>query len=555
MVDLTARSLTITPEFPEPRERSQIRLEVQNKGAAASSVEIAFFVKGRLLTTLNINMGEQSIQTATVPWTPSASGLYTLSAVVDPRYVLTEQDRVDNAATLDVVVASRPPRAAEFAVSDVEVLSAPERPTMLQVTIRNDGSSRASVPLVLRQGEARRVMLVGPVERDKPVRVEIPWGADTKSPINAEINPRFKTAERQPNDNVFLRGARASIDLRVEDLALHTLTFQEGQRRDVTVTFNIVNAGLQPIARSFRSSIEPGTIDPDGNRPFFVTTSRLVGGGVAHVSHTIRNAPAQFTVTVVIDVDQVIAEADESNNTGTINFKNPAPDTDRWVSIGPQRITGISSHGYAWNDATGRLSAIAIDPTSPRTMYVGAQGAGVWKTTNGGQDWQAVADGATVRIAALALDPSKPSRVFLVTPREGVYLSEDSGTSWIQISSADLDAVIHGNVLLINPANSNDMVLASERGVYRSTDGGVTWNLRLSGGRATGLIRRPTNSAILYAAIFHETNNEIAGIYQSFDAGETWVAKQGCPGGSLPVNDAKAMIRLAVSGGQLFASY
>lgn len=323
----------------------------------------------------------------------------------------------------------------------------------------------------------------------------------------------------------------------------------------MTVTFRIVNAGQQAIARDFRSRIEPGGTDAQGTRPFYLTTNNLAADGVVHVSHTITNAPAEFTVTVVVDVDGVVAESDETNNSATTNFKNPAPDIHRWVSIGPRRITGTAAHGYGWNDATGRLSAIAIHPTSPRTMYVGAQGAGVWKTTSGGADWQPVADAATVRVAALALDPGNSSRVFLVTPREGVYRSEDAGTSWVQISTQDLDAVVHGNVLLINPANSKDMVVASERGVYRSLDGGATWMIKLSGGRTTGLIRRPTNVNVLYAALRHETDENIAGIYQSVDGGETWVSKLGCPGGVLPAADANATIRLAVSGEQLFVSY
>jgi len=556
MADLAARSLTVSPEYPTPGEPTQIRLDVHNRGAASTKrVEIAFFVNGQPVATRYITINTQAIQTVTVPWIPKANGLHALSAVVDPRRVLTERDRIDNAADLDVVVAGRPPAAADLAVADVEVLSGSERPTVIYVTVRNDGSARASAPLLVRQGDARRVILVGPVEPGKPLSIEIPWGGDRKGAITAAINPRFGSVERRAGNNTFSRDVRPYLDLRIEDLALHTATLQPDQPRNVTVTFRIVNAGQQAIARNFRSRIEPGTIDPDGPHPFYVTTNSLAAGGVVSVSHTILSAPAEFAVTVVVDVDGVIAESDEGNNSATTGFKNPAPDIDRWVSIGPHRITGSSAHNWAWNDATGRLSAIAIDPASPRTIHVGAQGAGVWKTTNGGADWQPVADAATVRVAALGLDPVKASRVLLVTPREGVFRSEDSGTSWVQISTEDLDAVIHGNALLINPTNSNDMVVASERGVYRSVDGGLTWGLKLSVGRTTGLIRRPTNANVLYAAIYHKTDQNIAGIYQSVDGGETWVLKQGCPGGALPGADADAIIRLAVSGEQLFASY
>src|SRR6185295_11600119 len=135
-------------------------------------------------------------------------------------------------------------------------------------------------------------------------------------------------------------------------------------------------------------------------------------------------------------------------NLATAQFHNPAPDIDRWVSIGPRRLTGASSHGYGWNDATGWLTSIAINPNSPATIYVGAPTGGAWKTTDGGQNWEPVAEAATVRVSALGLDPNNASRVFLVTPRDGVFRSDDDGTSWLQISNQDLNAAVPGGVLL-----------------------------------------------------------------------------------------------------------
>ena len=72
-----------------------------------------------------------------------------------------------------------------------------------------------------------------------------------------------------------------------------------------------------------------------------------------------------------------------------------------------------------------------------------------------------------------ALAPDNPSRVYLVTPVDGVFRSDDRGASWAQISTTNLDAVVHGGVLLINPGNTTDLLVASNQGVYRSIDGGV----------------------------------------------------------------------------------
>jgi CARDB/Sortilin, neurotensin receptor 3, len=449
MADVAVQSLTVSPEFPEPGEPVQIRLEVQNRGSArVQRAQISFLADGQPFATHPLMVVEQTVQTVTLSWTPTTSGLHSISAIVDPKYVLIERDRLDNTAVREVVVAQRPPQGADLVVADVQTAAGPDRPTLLRVTIRNNGKVQASAPLLVRQGESRRVLLAGPVDPGKTSKIEIPWGADSNDPVNVEVDPRFRSAGKH------------------------------------------------------------------GDKSFSL-----------------------------------------GNNSTSIDLKEAASNIDRWVSIGPDRITGSAAFGIAWNDATGRLSAIAIHPTSPQTMYVAGQQSGVWKTTNGGTNWVPITDAVTVRVAALALDPNNPARVYLVTPNEGVYRSEDSGTSWIKVASDDLDAMVYPSVLSINPANSKDMVLASNKGVYRSIDAGKTWVLKLKNGKATGLVRRPSDPNTLYAALRHDTDANVAGIYQSFDAGETWFPKQGCPGGSLPGNDENTLIHLAVSGDQLYASY
>jgi len=96
-----------------------------------------------------------------------------------------------------------------------------------------------------------------------------------------------------------------------------------------------------------------------------------------------------------------------------------------------RRITDSNRHGYPWNDAVGRLSTMAIDPQDTNRIYVGALNAGVWRTTDGGNTWQPIADSLpTLSIAALALDPINHNRLYLVSARNGVFRSDDGGTSW-----------------------------------------------------------------------------------------------------------------------------
>jgi photosystem II stability/assembly factor-like uncharacterized protein len=555
--DLAAASLAVVPEYPAPGERIQLRLNIQNRRPGpAPRVEVVFFADGRVLARRFVRVAALTTATVRVNWTPRSAGVHKLSAIVDPRHVLTERDRTDNVIVRDVTAAPRPPAAVDFAVLSIEAVTEPDRPGSLRVVVANEGKGRGAAPLVLRRdGVAVVSVPAGPIDPGQRVTIEVPWSDTDTGRVSAEINPRFGRREPRADNNILVRETGPSIDLRVADLAFQTAHLETGQQRRVAVTFRIINAGRQAITQSFRTRIDPGIITPDGARPFYVTTPGMPAGGVVHVSHMIESAPANFTLTVTADVDQVIDEPNKGNNLATKQFSNAAPDIDRWVSIGPRRITGSSAHGYGWNDASGRLSAIAIHPNAPKTMYVGAQTGGAWKTIDGGETWAPVAESATVRVAALALAPDNPSRVYLVTPQDGVFRSDDEGTSWTQISTQNLDAIVHGGVLLINPGNTSDLLVASNQGVYRSTDGGATWQLTLSGGVANGLVRLPTNPRLVFAAITNMTNANVAGVYRSFDSGGTWRIEQGCPGGALPAADANTIIRLAVSGSQVFASY
>ena len=553
--DLVAKTLSVAPAYPAPGERTQVRLEVENRtNAPIARVQVFFFAAGKRIGTATVTIGAYAVAPVSVPWTPSAAGTQTLSAIVDPRQVLTERDRSDNSTTIDVAVAPPPPKEADFAVVSIEVLGGEERARRLRVVVANEGSTRGTAPLIVRRnGIQVFAVLPAPIDRGGRATIKLPWGFADDGQISAEINPRHKEAEPRKDNNALAidpgkKRAERRSDLRITDVSLQTAHLEEGRARRIAVSFRIVNDG-QAITQRFRTHIEG-----DGIKPFDVTTGSLAAGGEIYVSHMIEAAPSAFTLTVTADVDKAVAEADENNNRTTKDFHNP-PDIDRWVSIGPRRITGSAAHGYGWNDAIGRLSAIAINPAATTTMYVGAQTGGAWKTIDGGINWQPIAESATVRVAALALAPDNPSRLYLVTPSDGVLRSDDEGTSWLKISSQDLDAVVHGGLLNINPANTSQLLVASNRGIYRSVDGGATWQLTLGGGNATGLIRLPADANAVFAAIFNQSNAVGAGVFRSADGGATWAPESGCATDTLPASDANTLIRLAVSGNQVFASF
>ena len=559
MADLVVIALTTSPTYPLPGEAVSVEIKVRNQANHLErNVVVTLFVGDQQLASKSIDIEAGGTATIQMPWTASLSGTYTLTAVVDSEQKLTERERLDNVISVEVVVAAQPPVEADFTVLDLDVVSVPERPAVLRATVRNNGAVTAQAPIVLRAGSrVVAVRSVGPIEPGDSVIVEVLWGEQFPiTRVSAEVNPRARTVEKVTEDNILERELRPSVDLRVEGLSIYAAQFESTRPRQITVNFRIANAGREAVTTPFRTSIFPGVVTQTGLDTFYVTTHVLPVGKIAYVSHTIVVPVSEFDVRVEVDADHIITEADEANNVATSHFKNPTPDVGRWVSIGPRRITGSKDHGYAWNDAVGRLSAIAIHPKSPATIYVGARGAGVWKTIDGGTSWQPIADIATLNIAALAIDPSAPSRVYFVTEHEGVFRSEDAGISWIQISDDDLSAIVHGGIFLVNPTNSNVLYLASSNGVYRSRDGGVTWrNPVLSEGQATGLVMDPSNPSRLYAAIRNETTAGRTGIYETTDGGTNWRKLTGCPGGSLPTVPAETVIWLALSKGRLYASF
>ncbi|MGD8427276.1 MAG: glycosyl hydrolase [Balneolaceae bacterium] len=217
----------------------------------------------------------------------------------------------------------------------------------------------------------------------------------------------------------------------------------------------------------------------------------------------------------------------------------------RWRPIGPYRA--------------GRASAVAGVIGHPYTYYFGAAGGGVWKTLNGGKDWENVSDGffKTSGVGAIAVAPSDPKVVYVgmgetnirgnITPGDGVYKSTDGGQTWTNIG---LDQTHFISTIVVDPKNPDIVMVAalghvfgdnSERGIYRSTDGGKTWDKVLYKDDKTGaidLVMDPSNPRVLYAALWQAYRNPWSlssggpgsGIYKSTDEGKTWTELSSNPG-------------------------
>jgi photosystem II stability/assembly factor-like uncharacterized protein len=230
----------------------------------------------------------------------------------------------------------------------------------------------------------------------------------------------------------------------------------------------------------------------------------------------------------------------------------------QWRSIGPYR--------------GGRALAVAGIPGEPNTFYFGAVAGGVWKTTDGGNTWVPITDNTPISsVGALAIAPSNHDIIYVGTgeaaPRgnmtygDGVYRSADGGKTWSHVGLADTRQI---GALIVDPHDPDIVLVAAlghafgpntERGVFRTVDGGKTWTKVLYKDEQAGAIDvsfDPRDARIVYAALWQarrqpwnfSSGGPGSGLYRSTDGGVTWkqLTGNGLPQGPL------GRIHVSVSG-------
>jgi photosystem II stability/assembly factor-like uncharacterized protein len=199
---------------------------------------------------------------------------------------------------------------------------------------------------------------------------------------------------------------------------------------------------------------------------------------------------------------------------------------------------------------SGRISDLEIHPTNNKIIYTGTAGGGVWKSNNGGASFTPIFDDYIQSIGCVAIDPSKPDQNIWVGTGEtwtrnsvsvgdGIYKSTDGGQNWKNMGLPKSDRI---SSIVIDPKNSDIVwagVLGSlwgdseERGIYKTTDGGVTWQKVFYTDAKTGcsdLIMDPKNSNIMYASFWEfrrtgwsfSSGGAQSALYKSIDGGKTW---------------------------------
>jgi photosystem II stability/assembly factor-like uncharacterized protein len=264
---------------------------------------------------------------------------------------------------------------------------------------------------------------------------------------------------------------------------------------------------------------------------------------------TIVAAGSVFLLSLAIEVR---AEEDVQPGLNENTFKGL-----EWRGIGPALMSG-------------RIADIAFDPGDRSTWYIAVGSGGVWKTTNQGTTWKSVFDGqGSYSIGSVTVDPVNHNTVWVGTGEnvsgrhvgfgDGVYKSLDGGSTW---QNMGLKKSEHIGMIAVDPQNPSVVFVAAQgplwsaggdRGLFKTSDGGASWELVLSAGEYTGVSEvhmDPRNPDVLYAVKHQRLRNVAAlmnggpesGMFKSVDGGRSW--RELSTG--LPEED-KGKIGLAVS--------
>ncbi|KPK74681.1 MAG: hypothetical protein AMJ79_13475 [Phycisphaerae bacterium SM23_30] len=227
-----------------------------------------------------------------------------------------------------------------------------------------------------------------------------------------------------------------------------------------------------------------------------------------------------------------------------VRLKNESVFKDlKWRAVGPKQ-------------QGGRIEAIAVPPGNHGTIYAGPGSGNIWKTVNNGLTWEPIFENeSTFAIGDIAVSSSHPNIIWAGTgetqPRHsgyayagtGVFKSTDAGKSWQNMGLHDTH---HIGKVIIDPENPEVVYAAAighfwssneERGVFKTTDGGKTWEKVLYISDKTGAVDMamdPSDNRILYAAAWQLKKGRESGIYKTEDAGKTWQKLgSGLPRGSM----------------------
>ena len=213
-------------------------------------------------------------------------------------------------------------------------------------------------------------------------------------------------------------------------------------------------------------------------------------------------------------------------------------------------FSGIKARQIGPALMSGRITDLEIHPSDSRIIYAGTAGGGVWQSANGGVSFNPIFDKHIQSIGCVRLSPHNPDREIWVGTGEtwtrnsvslgdGIYKSSDGGQNWQHMGLANSERI---SDIIIHPQDNQVVYVgvlgklwsdSEERGIYKSSDGGKNWEKIFFINKETGcseLVMDPSNPDILYASFWQfrrtaysfESGGDLSGLYKSNDGGKTW---------------------------------
>ncbi|HLW03664.1 MAG TPA: hypothetical protein VKT82_33770 [Ktedonobacterales bacterium] len=262
-----------------------------------------------------------------------------------------------------------------------------------------------------------------------------------------------------------------------------------------------------------------------------------------------------------------------------------------WTPLGPQPIDtsacSTNCNNYGLN--SGRITAMAVNPTNSNDLWAGAADGGVWHSTDGGAHWTPVSDSwPTLSIGSIAIDPHNANTIYVGTGEgnlnadafwgAGIFKSTDGGAHWTQLGFSHFGGLGISKIA-VDPNNSSIVLAAatfdgattppggapgdfSNGGIWRSTDGGSTWtlvksNTVVAADFGSDVVFDPAHAGVAFAGLANSfgfstsTYTSIAGVYKSTNDGATWsLLSAGIPTGN---NVERVSLGISHDGQHLYA--
>lgn len=192
--------------------------------------------------------------------------------------------------------------------------------------------------------------------------------------------------------------------------------------------------------------------------------------------------------------------------------------TSNWESVGPYSHENTAS----WSSGQGRVNAIAVDPNNTNTIYVGTPAGGIWKSTDSGTNWTPLTDNLPqIGVSGIAIDHTNSNIIYIATGDDdandsfavGVWKSIDGGLTW-NVTGSLTGNPNSMNEIIIHPDDPNTILVATNSGLHKSIDGGTTWTRKLAT-NVRGMRMKPNDPTTWYAITS-------SSFYKSTDSGESF---------------------------------